>query len=432
MQHRFASRLAGLAAAALTVLATPAGAQDLQWSAFGTIGWAQSNRPFAWQRSITEDGSFERDSVLGVQADLRLAPEWSATVQARLGEDAKRDGVWTPTVAWAFVAWRPDNDWLLRAGKFRVPLLLFSETLDIGTAHDMARLPNDAYAMNPTSDFTGLYGTRTWQLGQREVAAEAYSGYANTAYRFWLQDGVPPQMPAGAYYSDVRAHASGLVATVRDTELTVRLGAHLVRVRLKDSTTPRAYPFVDLGGGLGYWQVSNDLPGPGVEYLDRVSVRIFTAGFDWNIDGHWRLIAEGARFDQRDTEMGIGGKSGYLNLSRRIGAFTPYVTVSRVLSGASQREWAQRLRNTTLPPLVPGAAEINAAQKAAADALVTYDQSSLGLGVSWALRPNLRLKGEWMRTHIGSATGSASLLPGMAYPSHSNVDVTSLNLSFDF
>jgi hypothetical protein len=143
------------AAAALAATAWPAAALDLQWSGFGTLGYAKSNRPFAWQRSITDEGSFERDTVLGGQLDLRLNPEWSATVQARLAQDEKKDNAWTPTIAWAFIAWRPDNDWLLRAGKFRVPLFLFSETQDIGTSRDMARLPNDSYTLNPVSDFTG-------------------------------------------------------------------------------------------------------------------------------------------------------------------------------------------------------------------------------------------------------------------------------------
>jgi hypothetical protein len=111
---------------------------------------------------------------------------------------------------------------------------------------------------------------------------------------------------------------------------------------------------------------------------------------------------------------------------------TPYVTASRVLSAPYQRQWAQRLRGSDLPAAIPGAAMINLAQHAAADTMVTYDQSSLALGLSYALAPNARLKAEWMRTRIGSTTSSASLLPGMPYPSNSRIDVLSLNVSFDF
>lgn len=421
------------AAAAVAVSALPAAALDLQWSGFGTVGIAKSNRPYGWQRSITDEGSFERDTVLGGQLDLRLNAEWSATVQARLAQDEKKDNAWSPTIAWAFVAWRPDNDWLLRAGKFRVPLFLFSETLDVGTSHGMARLPNDTYTLNPTSDFTGAYGTHTWQLGQRELSADLYSGSTNTSYRRWIQDGVPPLLPAGPFYNDVKAHATGLVLTLRDTQLTARLGAHRVQVKLVDgSQLPVTYPRVELGNGLGYWQVNNLLPGPGVQMVQRVRDDIYTAGVDWSPDGLWRVIVEAARFSQEDTEFGIEAKTGYVNLSRRFGDITPYVTVSRVLSAPYQRQWAQRLRGNDLPAVIPGAAMINLAQHAAADTMVTYDQSSLALGLSYALAPNAKVKAEWMRTRIGSVTGSASPLPGMPYPSHSRIDVLSLNVSFDF
>ena len=144
------------------------------------------------------------------------------------------------------------------------------------------------------------------------------------------------------------------------------------------------------------------------------------------------MVAELARFEQDGTDFGIEAKSGYLTLSRRIGDFTPYVAVSRVLSAGYQREWAHRLRSSDLPPVIPGAALINGLQRAAADTLLAYDQSSLALGASLALAPNVKLKAEWMRTRIGGVTASASLWPGMAYPSEGRIDVTSVSLSFDF
>lgn len=430
LTFRWATRLA---ATALAALAMPAQALDLQWSGFGTLGYAQSNRPYAWQRSITDDGGFERDTVLGAQADLRLSAEWSATVQARLAQDEKRDGVWTPTVALAFVGWRPHNDWMLRAGKFRVPLFAYSETQDVGTSHDMARLPNDTYTLIPTADFTGLYGTRTWQFGLRELSLDLYAGRADTSYRRWLQEGLPPMQPPGAFYNDIDARARGLVLTWRDPSLMVRVGVHDTRIRLTDGTRlPVTYPRVELGNGLGYWQVSNLLPGPGVSEIERVRNRVYTAGVDWNPDGLWRVVAEVVQFDQDDTEFGIEARSGYVHVARRFGRFTPSITISRALSAPYQREWARRLREDTLPAVVPGAAMINAAQRAAADTMVSYDQTSLGIGASYALAPNLKLKAEWMRTRIGSVTGSASPLPGRAYPSESRIDVTSLSVSFDF
>lgn len=426
-------RWPALATLALAVATLPAAAVDLDGSLFGTVGWAQSNRDYAWQRSITRDGTVRRDTVLGGQLDLALSTEWSATVQAKVAPAEKHDGAWDVTLPWAFVAWRPDNDWLLRAGRFRVPLFLFSETQDLGQAHDMLRLPNDNYTVNPTSDFTGLYVSRNWQRGARELSVDVYAGYANTTYRRWLRDGVPPMQAPGAVYTDVRAQSSGLVLTLRDPTFTVRGGFHRVDIKPDDGVgVPVTYPRVPLGNGLGYWQVDPALPGPGVPQARRIQEDVWALGADWQPDAHWRVVAEVLRLKQRGTEMGIDMTGGYVNLSRRVGMFTPYVTASRALSTPVQRAWVERLRYGGLPAVVPGAELLNAAQRAAADTLVVADQSTWALGVAWALSPQTKLKTEWARTRIGSSSFSANPSPGMAYARQTDIDVVSVVYTFAF
>ena len=46
---------------------------SLQGSGFGTLGWARSNRDWAYQRFIDRDGTFKSDTLLGGQLDLRWA-----------------------------------------------------------------------------------------------------------------------------------------------------------------------------------------------------------------------------------------------------------------------------------------------------------------------------------------------------------------------
>ena len=120
--------------AALT--AAPAHAVDATWSGFATFGYAESNSDYTYQRFIDRDGTLKRDTLLAGQLDLRLASEWSATLQLRAAAADNDDSRWRIEPSWAFVAWRPNNDWLLRAGKMRVPLYFHSESLDVGVAHD--------------------------------------------------------------------------------------------------------------------------------------------------------------------------------------------------------------------------------------------------------------------------------------------------------
>ena len=417
----------------LSLATLPALAIDWQFSGFATLGHAQSNRDFRWQRFIDDDGTWQRDTVVGGQIDASLSAQWSATVQAKLAPSIRHDSRWDPTLTWAFVAWRPHNDWLVRAGRLRVPLYLFSETQDVGTTFSTARLPNEMYWLTPTTDFTGLYVTRSWQQGLREISLDAYSGYANTTFRQWLRDGSPPVRPAGAKFSPVHVKASGLVLTVREPTLALRVGLHGTHTSWRnDDGIPTTFARVDLAPGLGYWQVDERLPGPGLARAQTIRNLIGTLGVDWQPSSGWRITAEAARARQFDTDFGADAVSGYLSVAHAFGRLTPYVTVGRLLSNKTQRDWVQRLQGSSLPAFIPGAAAVNASQQAAAQAVTRYDQHSAAIGASLALTAGSALKVEWMRSHIGSGSSMADAQPGTALPRDTNVNVRSIVFSTTF
>lgn len=165
MTHRHRRRAQALAPIALTALLAaplPALAQDLAWSGFATLGYARSvDAPGRYLRWIDDDGTFDASSVAALQLDARFNPSWSATVQLKAAPSVSSDNRWSVRPAWAFLAWRPDDDWLLRAGRMRVPLYMHSESLDIGVAHSMARLPVEMYSLVPSNEFNGLSASYT-------------------------------------------------------------------------------------------------------------------------------------------------------------------------------------------------------------------------------------------------------------------------------
>src|SRR6185369_2047376 len=98
------------------VLAVPAAADatEFNWSGFGTAGYAISDNANRYQRFITDRGTFNRDSVFGGQLDVKFNQQFGATIQARLAPAADSDSRWEPSLAWAFLSWRPLDDFLLR------------------------------------------------------------------------------------------------------------------------------------------------------------------------------------------------------------------------------------------------------------------------------------------------------------------------------
>lgn len=424
---------AAWAAAMCLFAASAAGGVELNWSGFATLGYARSNSDYTYLGSINRDGTFRTDSLVAGQLDLRLNPEWSATVQAQIAPAANHDDRWSAKASWAFVAWRPDNDWLVRAGKARVPLYLYSESQDIGVATDMVRPPAEQYSIAPTTDFTGLFATRNLPLRERDLSIDAYAGQATAHQRIWYRDGIPGLSPAGAYYQAMDVKVGGLVLTLRDPSFTWRLGAHSARTRRSDGQPlPVSYPRVDVAPGIGYWQVDSSLPGPGVSYTARIRNLIVTTGADWHLPAGWRLIGEYLRIDQRDTDIGSEGHAGYVALAKRIGAVTPYVSWARQRSSDHLLQWRRDLITPGMPAAIPGADMINAAQRVAGESMIVFDQSSVAIGASYALSPTAKLKGEWMRTRLGQPSIHLDTPPGQPDPQGLRVNTLSVNVSVAF
>lgn len=409
----------------------------LNWSAFGTIGAAVSDRPWGYQRHIRNSVRFERDSVLGMQADIAFSPQWSATVQGRVAPQANDDGRWALTASWAFVAWRPDNDWLLRAGKLRVPFFLRSEQLEVGQTYDEARLPGEVYTLAPTNDLVGLHVSRSWAQPQGDWTLEAYVGNSDMYKRAWVRDpvpspvpGQPPLLPAGSRFTEADVSVVGAVLTWRTPELTARAGVHHARTHLTSGRAIISQPaWVPLGPGIGYWQTDPSQPGPGPVLAPRIRNELYTLGADWRLGGGWRVAGELIRVQQHDTQLGVQGWSGYGTLYRSWGNVTPYLTAAVARSDQRPVDWQQRLDSTTVPAMAPGAAVLNAMMRTQADAMPVMRQQSLALGSSYALTPTSKLKLEWLHTRAGPSA-LVDVPAGQSLGQRRTVNVLSASYSF--
>lgn len=403
-----------LAAGLLALAGGTAQAVDLSWSAFGTIGAAVSDRPFTYQQYVSDRPSFERDTVFGAQVDAQFAPEWSATLQAKLAPSQRKADRWDLSASWAFVSWRPSNEWLVRVGKLRMPFYLFSENLDVGQSYELARMPMETYAIAPATDTTGLYVTRTWMLPASELNLDVFSGKARVYHRFFMRD-------TGEDFKYVNTQLSGAVLTWRSDTLTLRTA--LLQARSK------------LGFEPGY--TVDWAPGPYGLYMptgftDRIVNDIFTLGADWRIGGGWRVLAEYERNIQHKTELGANTYGGHVALLKTIDRWTPYVVVATLKSTSAQRKLRNELLGVQVPGFLPGADQIAAGIRMAADGIPFYDQDSIGLGASYALTPRSKIKAEWMHTHIGDGSVMVDSPPGGPSIAHKSINVLSLSYSFAF
>lgn len=374
---------------------TVAAAADFTLTGFATAGYAVSDQDFKYLRYIDDRGTLKADSLVGLQGEARFNSQWGATVQAVASAPRTRDGGVEAKIRWAFISFRPDNEWLLRVGRVRPPFFIHSQNAEVGVTYDQARLPQEIYSLSPVYDFDGGAITKTWSLANSEVSLDAYWGQTDLKFRLFSRDAAQPM------YVSEKVRAQGLILSHTTGSLLLRGGANRANIEFTDQTIPETFnptsiPFPAPVGGTLY------LPSSAVS---KINLTFFTLGADWRA-GDWRVTGEYSQRIVKGTTVGPGGKSAYVTLARQIGKWTPYVTHARLLSDSDTRGLYQAVNGTPVPlaaQLLPPFLPANF-HRTLADGIVASDQYSTMLGASYSFSATSKLKFEWMRTKVGLAS----------------------------
>jgi hypothetical protein len=413
--------LLGLALA----LPLSASAVDMAWSGFGTLGAAGSDQPYKYQRFIDNQGTFKRDSILGAQLDIKVNSQWGATLQAKLAPASNSDSQWEPTLTWAFVSWRPLDDWLIRVGKLRLPLMLNTENTDVGATFDLARLPVEVYSIAPTTDVVGISISKTWLAEHYDWTLEAYSGKAKIHTRYYGREIGDPNNFPGSFFPGLDMTSSGLVLTVRDIGNTFRIGIHEAVASRPGEGTHADIPFTQIAPGIGFYDLNAS------RKVDKVRIPVQTFGASVLLPAEVRLTAEYARIIVDSSSEGFTRWGAYLAASRRFGDWTPYAYYARMKSPDHVLEKYKAINGSSVPGFIPNAILINQAQKLAADILSPYDQWTAALGTSYRLNANGLIKAEWSHTRSGVVSSFIDAPPG-GDSANQRINVFSLSYNFTF
>lgn len=398
----------------LAVLTAPALAVELTWSGFGTIGFAQSDQSYKYQRFIDNHGTLNRDSILGAQLDARFSQQWSATVQGKVGAADHSDDSLEASLAWAFLSWRPSDDWLIRVGKIRLPLMLNAENNDVGATFDFARLPQEVYSISPLNDIVGVGVSKTWFGDSLDWIAEVYGGKVTSPWRYYAREWMGLDQPyPGSFFVTYNVKSAGLVLTARSLDNTFRVGAHRVEISRDGAKIGR--PIVNVGG---FYQFAE-----GGE--EKIIIPLFTVGASALLPADVRMIGEYAWIKLDSSSEGLDRWGAYLSLSKRIGAWTPYVYYAKAKSRDSALAKYQTINNNVVPSPYEGT------QKFMADLIVPYDQSTVALGTTYRLTPSALLKAEWSQTNTGVASSLVDA-PSGGDSSHQQINVFSFSYNFTF
>ncbi len=376
---------------------------DVSVSGFATAGFAISDQNYKYQRFINNDGTFKRDSVFGLQTDVKLTDEFSITAQAKIAPSLNSDTAVDPTLTWAFLSWRPTNDLLFRGGRLRIPFYLNTQNTDIGATFDFARLPVEIYSTSPTTDIDGVSASKTWNFGENELTLDGYVGTTKTSIRNNSFNYPPIQSPVT--YFPVSIDLFGAALTFQHEESIFRIGVH--DTYLQSTHNHKFFiapPFVQVAPNVGYYRVDERLAGPEIPTIFQIHSFLYTAGVDIALGDGFRVMGEYMRREVRDVLIGPDTEGEYVALLKSYGAWTPYISVAHLQSTDRVLDLYRKLKNTTVPELMLNSQLINLSQKAAAATILGYDQTTWAIGTSYQLTPTSKLKAEWAITQTGDVS----------------------------
>jgi len=176
-----ALRVAGLAAVCLA--ATPAFALEQgehRFNGFGTVGFTHlggedDGRSYGIQGQTNDSWRGDQLSKFGAQLSYGITDTLGVTVQATA--KAQQDE-WKANLEWAYLSLQASDQLMLRAGRLRSPVYMYSESLDVGYSYPWLRLPDEVYSQVQVTNYEGIDAVYTVPLSYGSVTFQVAGGQA--------------------------------------------------------------------------------------------------------------------------------------------------------------------------------------------------------------------------------------------------------------
>ena len=323
--------------------------------------------------------SFGQHSLLALQTDVALTETLSFTTQLLAHASAGRDS----GVEWAYLSWRPSNNWNFKAGKMRSPFYLHSDTLDVGFSYPWIIPPQPVYTPYIFPNFTGLSAAYRFNIRDWGVETRAYWG--NFAGNMFVED----ETPAYVKTDNLR----GLVLEAQRGNLRLRASWHR---GVGEVSTARLVSFTDRLRRRGHSRSLASLN-------TKTSVTYIKAGLsyealDYFLQAEWTQLRKGDAF-------AVPAYDGYY-LS---GGYTFYPFNLPITAHATYaRHHSERQNRRPVDDEIQRGTPLRAAYNAILNSRLIGDDSmqSLALGLRWDVNPAVALKAEWL--HIDGEPGKRS------------------------
>ncbi len=412
---RFRTSILALAVAA--ALPSVSAAVEFSYNGFTTAGYSQLDKDGVVFKTtndmdgIDSDGSFEYDSIIGLQGTVTFSDQWAFTAQGVVKRES--DGDFGPSIDWAYLKWQPLSNLAVRAGLTRPPTFMFSDSVYVGYSNIWVRPPLEVYGISPVYQLTGVDAVWRTNVGPVRLTVQPYYGSSTLEL---------PNTTTGNdnYELDVKDWY-GLALTADYGSFTARIGfgdkqyddEHPGLVTLKNSLTT-----------LGYADLANELG------MDGNKSPILNLGLQYDNGTQFGVVEYAHRGTDSIAVPELAGT--YLTVGNRFGSFTPYATVAH-LDVRSPRS----NEDIVIPAPAPG----NAVLRATLMSLDGYidglagavsDQNTYSLGLRYEVPSFSVLKGAVVKAQIDHVDPKDGKGFFAAAPVGFDDSVNIYSLTFDF
>lgn len=385
-------------------------------SGFGSLGAVYSSGDNYFQRDLTQpntfadDWSWKVDSLLGVQFDAALQPKISATAQLVLKERA--DNNFAESLDWAFLRYRPNQEWMLRAGRLGLDVYLLSDYRNVGFAYLWARPPTEFYGPLVLTDFDGADASYSRRMEGGTLRFKLFGGASKPIVAYSTDDNLTldfrPVWGASLAFESERWRTQLAFVRVR-FESEIAAAEELLAALRNPALAPAWAEAAAL---------ADELKAEGKH------LGFYSAGIAYD-DSRWVIQSE-LGYLRSEWAALRSIVSAYVSSGRRFDAVTPYIVLAI----------ARPVGDTVgvPPPAVSGDPTIDTVYGGAqvyANS-IQVDQHTLSLGSRWDVRQNVAVKLQWDRTWIEDGGGALWFSKPGTDSGDKTSDLFSLNVNFLF
>ena len=328
-----AVRVIGLAAVCLATTQAFALEQgEHRFNGFGTVGFTHlggedEGRSYGVQGQTNDSWRGDQLSKFGAQLSYGVTDTVGVTVQATA--KAQQDE-WKANLEWAYLSWQTNDQLMLRAGRLRSPVYMYSESLDVGYSYPWLRLPDEVYSQVQVTNYEGVDAVYTVPLSYGSVSVQVAGGQAkNRDYFAYDQQ----------FDIDYGNLFGASVSLATNDFGTLRIGY----VEADISTA--------ISGTVNNYLAGNPNANLPLLTLEKEKGKFTSIGYQYD-NGTWVSSNEWtSRMIENDGMESID--SFYLMGGRRFGDFLPHVTYAQLDdNGGRQSSWTLGLNYQAAPTVV--------------------------------------------------------------------------------